>query len=145
MYLEALLKRYGITFTDNDLKRVLTHSSFAEKSNSRFVFLGQTAFKGAAGEWIFRHITGTGMQLQQFWGNCFKQDFLENFFDKLHLNIHRINPEIKWETQKHIFVFAIFGYIFEKADAANLQRFIMQQIIQPNEHLLPSILYSVID
>jgi hypothetical protein len=136
--LKILLKRYNIAFTDSDLKLVLTHSSFAEKNNSRYVFLGQSAFRGAAGEWIFRCIPGTGMQLQQFWGNCFKQHFLETFFDKLNLNIRRINPEIKPETQKHIFVFALLGYIFEKADAADLQRFIFQQIIMPNDRLLPA-------
>jgi len=137
LYLDTLFKRYEIACRDNELKLLLTHSSYDEKSNSRYVFLGQTAFRGAVGEWIFRHIAGTGMQLQHFWGNCFRQPFLETFFDKLHLDITRISPEIKTEKQRHIFIYALFGLIYDKASEDNLQQFVFQHIIEPNKHLLP--------
>ena len=72
--LEKLLNRYEIEYNRNDLITVLTHNSFSENNNSRYVFLGQFQFRGFVAQWIFDNIAGSGTQLQHFLGNIFSQN-----------------------------------------------------------------------
>lgn len=135
--LETLLERYAIGYEKHHLQQVLTHNSFSEKNNSRYVFLGQFAFKGKVAEWIFKNTAGNGMQLQHFLGNIFKQSFLDTFFDKYIRTIQRIANKDDVAKQKHIFSYAFFGFVYENATEKQLQDFIFQLIILPNNHLLP--------
>lgn len=66
-----------------------------------------------------------------------RQSFLEVFFDKYHFDTTRISPEIKIQTQKHIFVYTFFGLVYLNASPEQLEAFIFKYIITPNEHLLP--------
>lgn len=136
--LENLLSRFQITFEKHHLERVITHNSFSENNHSRYVFLGMFAFKGAVAQWIFNHVAGTGTQLQHYLGNIFKQAFLESFFDKHIKRITRIDAKIDLNTQKHIFVFAFFGFVYDNATEEQLHEFIFHQIIKLNDHHLPS-------
>lgn len=136
--LENLLKRFQITFEKHQLERAITHHSFSENNNSRFVFLGMFAFKGAVANWIFNHVAGTGTQLQHYLGNIFKHQFLEAFFDKHIKTTTRIDAKTDLNTQKHIFSYALFGFIFDHATEEQLNEFIFIQIITPNDHHLPS-------
>lgn len=60
----------------NELNKALTHSSYLdtaeEDNNSRFVILGQFAFRGYMAEIIYNFAPGTGTQLQHVLGNLFK-------------------------------------------------------------------------
>lgn len=136
--LENVLQRFQISFEKHHLERALTHNSFSENNNSRYVFLGMFAFKGLVANWIFNHVAGTGTQLQHYLGNIFKQAFLETFFDKHIKNISRIDPKVAIDTQKHIFAYAFFGFVYDNATDEQLQEFIFQQIIKVNDHHLPS-------
>lgn len=136
--LENLLSRFNITFEKHQLERVVTHNSFSENNNSRYVFLGMFAFKGVVAHWIFNHVAGTGTQLQQYLGNIFKPTFLETFFDKHFQKITRIDAKIDFNTQKHIFTYAFFGFVYDNATEEQLNEFIFNQIIKLNDHLLPS-------
>ena len=96
-----MLNRFDIAFEKNHLLQALTHNSFSDKNNSRYVFLGQFAFKGKVAEWIFDNVAGTGTQLQHFLGNIFSQKFLETYFDKNFDTIKRIDATVNINTQKH--------------------------------------------
>jgi hypothetical protein len=68
-----LLSQYEIQSDAKDLIPVLTHNSFSEKNNSRYVFLGQFAFKGVVATWVFENIAGPGRELQHYLGNLQSQ------------------------------------------------------------------------
>lgn len=136
--LENLLSRFNITYEKHKLESVVTHNSFSENNHSRYVFLGMFAFKGVVAHWIFNHVAGTGTQLQNYLGNIFKPSFLETFFDKYIQKIIRIDNKIDINTQKHIFTYAFFGFVYDNATENQLQEFIFHQIIKLNDHHLPS-------
>lgn len=136
--LENLLSRFNITFEKHQLERVVTHNSFSENNNSRYAFLGMFAFKGVVAHWIFNHVAGTGTQQQHYIGNIFKPTFLESFFDKHIKRITRIETKIDINTQKHIFTYAFFGFVYDNATEEQLNEFIFHQIIKLNDHHLPS-------
>ncbi|ATA72364.1 MULTISPECIES: hypothetical protein [Capnocytophaga] len=137
-FLKTLLERFDIGYQEQELNCVLTHSSFSPVNNhSRYVFLGQFAFRGEVARWAYEHVGGTGTQLQHYLGNMFRQSFLESFFDKYHFSSTRINPEINIASQKHIFVYAFLGLVYANATPEQLEMFIFKLFVTPNEHLLP--------
>ena len=135
--IENKLLRYKIYFEQSDIEKMLTHNSFSEQNNSRYVFAGMTGFKGAVGHWIFKNIGGTGTQLQHFLGNIFSQKNLESYFDKLIFTQIRKAETVDIATQKHVFVYAFFGLVLENATKKQLENFIFSEILMPNDHLMP--------
>lgn len=61
--------------------------------------------------------------------------FLEGFFIKHHLRQYCRFQNIEITEQMHIFVYALFGYLYENGDAENLEKFILNEIVAPNDHL----------
>ena len=88
--LKTLAKRLKAEVYSNELNKALTHSSYPdtaeEDNNSRYVFLGQFAFKGYVAEIIYNFVPGTGTQIQHLLGNLFKNEHLHTLYDKLKLN-----------------------------------------------------------
>ena len=102
-------------FSRNQLREVLTHDSFYEnkgKGNGRYVFAGMFVFKGMVAQVLYRYYTGEGTRLQHELGNLFRNERLERLFDKLKLyQFVRAGDNFDITTHKHIFVYAIFGYV----------------------------------
>lgn len=102
-------------FSRTRIREVLTHSSFYEeegKGNSRYVFAGMFVFKGQVAEVLYKYFTGDGTRLQHILGNLFRQERLERMFDDWKLKpFVRAGEKFDIDTHKHIFVYAIFGYI----------------------------------
>ncbi|WP_310558571.1 hypothetical protein [Flavobacterium sp.] len=134
-----LLSRYEIESNTKDLIPVLTHNSFSEKNNSRYVFLGQFAYRGIVATWVFENIAGTGTQLQHYLGNLLSQKRLESYYEKWKISKVRIASTAQIDQQKHIFVYAVLGYIVENASEEQLQEFVFNQFIASADHLLPSV------
>lgn len=135
--LEAVFKQYAVSFEKKEIQLLLTHNSYSEKNNSRYVFLGQYYFRGKLSHWVFKNISGTGTQLQHYLGNIFSQNALSKLYDKWKINYIRTAENINTESQKHIFVYAVLGYIAEKANKKKLDDFMFYTFIFPNDHLLP--------
>lgn len=133
-----LLKRYQISIDKNESLLLLTHRSFSEKNHSRYVFLGQFAFKGEVSKWIAKNVSGTGTQLQHYLGNLVTNKRLDWYFDRWQIKGIRMHESIEINAQKHIFVLAILGYICEKATPEILQEIIVNEFIKPSDHLLPN-------
>ena len=102
-------------FSQASLRKVLTHSSFYEqegKGNSRYVFAGMFVFKGQVAEVLYKYFSGDGTRLQHILGNIFRQERLERMFDAWKLRqFVRADERFDIGSHKHIFVYAIFGYI----------------------------------
>ena len=102
-------------FSRSKLREVLTHSSFYEqegKGNSRYVFAGMFVFKGMVAQVLYRYFTGEGTRLQHVLGNLFRNERLERLFDELKLKpFVRAGKKFDVKSHKHIFVYAIFGYV----------------------------------
>ena len=102
-------------FSRAKLREVLTHSSFYEqdgKGNSRYVFAGMFVFKGMVAQVLYRYFTGEGTRLQHVLGNLFRNERLERMFDELKLKpFVRAGEKFDIKSHKHIFVYAIFGYV----------------------------------
>ena len=102
-------------FSRSKLREVLTHSSFYEeegKGNSRYVFAGMFVFKGMVAQVLYRYFTGEGTRLQHVLGNLFRNERLERLFDELKLKpFVRAGEKFDIKAHKHIFVYAIFGYV----------------------------------
>jgi len=125
-------------FSRAKLREVLTHSSFYEKegkgngrssesrqarldgrvakdegkANSRYVFAGMFVFKGMVAQVLYRYFTGEGTRLQHVLGNLFRNERLERLFDELKLKqFVRAGEKFDIKSHKHIFVYAIFGYV----------------------------------
>ena len=102
-------------FSRAQLRPVLTHSSFYAqegKGNSRYVFAGMFVFKGQVGEVLYRYYSGDGTRLQHVLGNLFKQERLEKLFDEWQLRqFVRAGEKFDIGKHKHIFVYAVFGYV----------------------------------
>ena len=127
-------------FSRSRLREVLTHSSFYEqegKGNGRYVFAGMFVFKGQVGEVLFRYYTGEGTRLQHVLGNLFRQERLERLFDEWRLiQFSRAGEHFDIRTHKHIFVYALFGYV-STLDENTRNWFIGKYIINKEaEHLL---------
>ena len=102
-------------FSRARLREVLTHSSFFEKEgkgNSRYVFAGMFVFKGQVAEVLYKYFTGDGTRLQHILGNLFRQERLERMFDTWKLRqFVRAGEKFDIVSHRHIFVYAIFGYV----------------------------------
>ena len=102
-------------FSRNQLREVLTHSSFYEKEgkgNSRYVFAGMYVFKGMVAQVLYRYYTGEGTRLQHVLGNLFSNERLERMFDEWKLTqFVRAGEKFDISKHKHIFMYAIFGYV----------------------------------
>ncbi len=102
-------------FSINNMREVLTHSSFYEKEdkgNSRYVFAGMFIFKGMVAEVLYRYATGDGTQLQHVLGNLFRNERLGRLFDEWKLDQYvRAGEKFDIDTHKHVFVYAVFGYV----------------------------------
>ena len=102
-------------FSRSQLREVLTHSSFYEKEgkgNSRYIFAGMFVFKGMVAEVLYRYFTGEGTRLQHVLGNLFRNEQLERLFDGWKLRqFVRAGEKFDIAAHKHIFVYAIFGYV----------------------------------
>ena len=128
-------------FSRAQLRDVLTHSSFYDKpgrGNSRYVFAGMFAFKGLVADTLFRYYAGEGTQLQHVLGNLFRQERLERLFDEWRLRqFVRAGDKFDIGTHKHIFVYAIFGYV-STLDENTRNWFISKYIINSKDaaHLL---------
>ena len=126
-------------FSRARLREVLTHSSFYEeedKGDSRYVFAGMFVFKGMVGEVLFRYAAGNGKRLQHVLGNLFQQERLERQFDEWHLQqFVRAGEHFDIQKHKHIFVYAIYGYV-TTLDEEIRQWFISKYIIGEASHLL---------
>lgn len=129
------------TYHSHELKIALTHYSFSEKgkNGSRYVFLGQTEFKGKTARVLFDFVGGTGMQLQQYLGNLFKTKYLELLFHKFGLEkLIRYGENFSPQTHRHIFVFAFLGFVSDCMTPEALNRFIYLNFINNTTHLLPN-------
>ena len=102
-------------FSRAKLREVLTHSSFYEKEgkgNSRYVFAGMFVFKGQVAEVLYKYFSGDGTRLQHILGNLFRQERLERMFGEWKLmQFVRAGDKFDILGHKHIFVYAIFGYV----------------------------------
>lgn len=134
-----ILTYYRITYNDKDINLICAHNSLDKStSNSRLVFAGQFIFRGKIAEWVYENINGTGTQLQHYLGNVFSQRFIEHFFDcnLAHLPIPLPDEVIK--RQKHIFTYSFLGFMLEKASPEELNNFILNEFIFPNDKYLPA-------
>ncbi|MBR3454026.1 MAG: hypothetical protein IKH26_01755 [Bacteroidaceae bacterium] len=130
-------------FSRAKLREVLTHTSYYEqqgkddgKGNSRYVFAGMFVFKGQVGEVLFRYATGEGTRLQHILGNLFRNERLERQFDEWRLGqFARAGEKFDIKTHKHIFVYAIYGYV-STLDENIRQWFISKYLINDAKHLL---------
>ena len=102
-------------FSRPRLRTVLTHSSFYEKEgkgNSRYVFAGMSVFKGQVAQILYTYFSGDGTRLQHILGNLFRQERLERMYDAWKLGqFVRAGEKFDVQSHKHIFVYAIFGYV----------------------------------
>ena len=118
-------------FSRARLREVLTHSSFYEKEgkgNSRYVFAGMFVFKGQVADVLYKYFTGDGTRLQHILGNLFRQERLERMFDSWKLRqFVRAGSGFNVDTHKHIFVYAIFGYVSTLDD--NLRNWFISKYI----------------
>lgn len=127
-------------FSRSRLREVLTHSSFYEqegKGDSRYVFAGMFVFKGMVGDVLFRYYAGEGTRLQHILGNLFRQERLERMFDTWRLQqFVRAGEQFDISRHKHVFVYAIFGYV-STLDENTRNWFIAKYIINDEvAHLL---------
>lgn len=126
-------------FSRAKLREVLTHSSYYNsegRGNSRYVFAGMFVFKGQVGDVLFRYAAGEGTRLQHILGNLFRNERLERQFDEWHLlQFARAGEGFDIRTHKHIFVYAIYGYVSTLDDELR-QWFISKYLIQDASHLL---------
>ena len=126
-------------FSRARLREVLTHSSFYGqdgKGNSRYVFAGMYVFKGQVGEILFRYFTGEGTHLQHVLGNLFRQERLIRLYDEWHLKqFVRAGDNFDVERHKHIFVYALFGYV-ATLDETTRNWFISKYILGDNADYL---------
>ncbi len=137
---KSLAKSLKAESHSNELNKALTHSSFPnaaeEDNNSRYVFLGQFAFRGYVADIIYKFMPGTGTQLQHLLGNMFKNELLASLYDKLLLSeVIRYGTSFEHEKHKHIFVFGLLGFIHQYAPEDIKRNFVSRNFIIPNKHL----------
>lgn len=125
----------------HNLKTALTHLSFSKnsKNGSRYVFLGQTEFKGKVARILFEYVSGTGTQLQHYSGNLFKNKYLETIYNAYNLGIYiRYGKNFDALAHKHIFTYALLGFLSDTMEEEQLKNFIYQWFIDHTSHLLPN-------
>ena len=102
-------------FSRQHLRVVLTHSSFYKKEgkgNSRYVFAGMFVFKGMVAQILYRYFPEDGTHLQHVLGNLFRNERLVRLYDEWELQQWvRAGENFDVDSHKHIFVYAIFGYV----------------------------------
>lgn len=139
-YRELALKLRTENFV-SELKTALTHKSFyaqanETKGNSRYVFAGMFAFKGAVADVLFRYVPGAGTQLQHALGNMFKNECLEKIFTSFRLEkLIRYGGDFKADSHRHIFVYGLLGYLYVHANEEARLAFIRRHFILPSKHL----------
>jgi hypothetical protein len=124
----------------HELKKALTHYSFSENSQngSRYMFLGQTEFKGKVARILFEYVPGKGTQLQHYLGNLFKEKHLHYIFEKYNLKDYiRLGVDYDYQTLKHIFTYGFLGFLSDSMETKVLNDFIMKNFIENTAHLLP--------
>jgi hypothetical protein len=90
--------------------------------------------------YLFSWVSGTGTQIQHFLGNLFKNPILERLFDEYELfHVLRAGENFDTQKHKHIFVYALLGFVLKHADKKQLYHFIGSEIITPNKHLFPPV------
>ncbi len=126
------------------LKIALTHYGYQEENEattengSRYIFYGQTVFKAEVAKILFEYVAGTGMQLQQYWGNLFKPEKLLLVFEKYKLaETVRYSSTLDIATHKHIFTWGLLGFMHQFAEPDVLQHFIYKNFLENSEHLMP--------
>lgn len=124
----------------HELKIALTHSSInSEKNNSRYVFLGQTAFKGEVAKILYKYVAGSGTQLQHCLGNFFKVKILQNIYSKFLLDQYvGLEANLNKNQYQHIFIFALLGFLLENASKEVIEDFIYIHFLKNNNHFLPT-------
>lgn len=138
--IKQLAKRFKAEAHANELNKALTHSSFPdvheEDCNSRYVFVGQFAFRGFVANLLYKFVPGTGTQLQHLLGNMFKNEHLATLYYKLRLNeVIRCGANFEVEKHKHIFVFGLLGFVEQYAPDDVKQAFVSRNFFLPNKHL----------
>ena len=138
--IKHLAKRLKAEAHANELSKALTHSSFPdtkdEDCSSRFVFLGQFAFRGFVANIIYNYVPGTGTQLQHLLGNMFKNEHLNTLYYKLRLNeLIRFGANFEHSNYKHIFVYGLLGFVEQYAPEEVKRLFVSRNFILPNKHL----------
>ncbi|MEI6754683.1 MAG: hypothetical protein WCK78_16130 [Paludibacter sp.] len=138
--IKALAKRLKAENHSNELNKALTHSSFPDTAeldnNSRYIFLGQFAFRGYVADILYTYTPGSGTQLQHLLGNLFKNEHLHSLYDKLKLNeLIRCGTEFEHIKHKHIFVFGLLGFINQFSPDQVKKQFVSRNFILPNKHL----------
>ncbi len=124
----------------NELNHALTHSSYtdggSDNDNSRYVFLGQFAFRGYVAEIIYNFAPGTGTQLQHILGNIFKNEHLLTIYNHFKLEkLIRYGDKFDHKTHRHIFVFGLLGFIYKFCSDETKVAFVRRHFILPNKHL----------
>jgi hypothetical protein len=138
---KQLAERIGGGAFSNELKRALTHKSFYknEKSGnagSRYIFLGQFAFRGLVADVLYKYTAMEGTQLQHLLGNMFKNEHLEKIGLRYDLfRLFRCGENFTADKHKHLAVFALLGFIAAHADENAKNFFIRKNFILANEHL----------
>lgn len=138
--IKILSKRLKADEHSNELNKALTHSSYTESdeddNNSRFVYLGQFAFRGYVADLIYKFTPGTGTQLQHILGNLFKNEHLNIIYDSFHLEeLIRYGGNFDAKAHRHIFVFGLLGFIHKYSPDELKQMLISRYFIIPNKHL----------
>ncbi len=138
--IKQLAKRFKAEAYANELNKALTHSSFPdvneEDCNSRYVFVGQFAFRGYVANLLNKYVPGTGTQLQHLLGNMFKNEHLATLYYKLRLNeVIRFSPNFEHRNYKHIFVYGLLGFVEQYAPYDVKLAFVSRNFILPNKHL----------
>ncbi len=83
-----------------------------QSGNGRYVFAGMFVFKGMVAQVLYRYFAGEGTRLQHVLGNLFRNERLERMFDEWKIRqFVRAGSKFDITTHKHIFVYAIFGYV----------------------------------
>ncbi|OQA01431.1 MAG: ribonuclease III [Bacteroidetes bacterium ADurb.Bin408] len=138
--IKILSKRLKADEHSNELNKALTHSSYTESdendNNSRFVYLGQFAFKGYVADLLYKFTPGTGTQLQHILGNLFKNEHLNTLYDSFRLEeLIRYGRNFDAKAHRHIFVFGLLGFIHQYSPDELKQTVISRYFIIPNKHL----------
>lgn len=131
-------------FSEENLRRVLTHESFyppkkdgTPQGNGRYIFAGMFVFKGQVGDILYKYIGGSGTHLQHILGNLFRNEVLVRIYDTWHLGQYvRAGANFDVENHRHIFVYAVLGYLAEECDENVRNYFIFKYIIgEESQHL----------
>ena len=142
--IKALATRLNAEKHYNELNCALTHSSFnanSDTNNSRYIFLGEFAFRGYVATLLHRFVPGTGTQLQHILGNIFKNEHLNTLYEKFNLqNCIRHGEKFNHIQHRHIFVYGLLGFIQYFVPEEKKEQFVSHYFILPNKHLFePSV------